>query len=292
MDVSIIIVNYNTSEVTKNCIDSIYEYTKEVNFEIILVDNNSKDNSKIIFSKDSRIKYLYQNSNLGFGKANNIGFKHAKGKYLFLLNSDTLLRSNAVKEFYDYMEKCSNNIACIGTILVDVEGHAMTSFGRFPNFWTGITWFTILGPVLQKLRLIKENHHQNEEKYVDYVSGADIFLKRSIAMELGLFDPEFFMYFEETEMQYRFTQKGYKNLIYDKPHIIHLEGYSMNKVYKKTLSKLILPLKGYFIYLKKTRGIFIYCLFRFLYALISPFWLIDPRYSFKDKLAYMKEAYR
>ncbi len=292
MDVSIIIVNYNTCDVTKNCINSIFEYTKDVNFEVILVDNNSQDESKSQFSEDKRINYIYLTSNLGFGKANNVGYEQAKGKYLFLLNSDTLLRSNAVKEFYDYMETCPNNIACIGTILVDVEGHTMTSFGRFPNFWTGITWFTILGPILHKLKLIKENHYQNDYKYVDYVSGADIFLKKSIAIEFGLFDPDFFMYFEETEMQYRFTQKGYKNLIYDKPNIIHLEGYSMNKVYKKTLNKLILPLKGYFIYLKKTRGIFIYCLFRFLFALISPCWLIDPRYSFKDKLAYIKEAYK
>ena len=91
MEVSIIIVNYNTCDITKNCINSIFEYTKDIKFEIILVDNNSKDKSYSVFSNDNRITYLYQQNNLGFGKANNLGFKHAKGKYIFLLNSDTLL---------------------------------------------------------------------------------------------------------------------------------------------------------------------------------------------------------
>ena len=90
MDVSIIIVNYNTKDLTSQCIDSIYEKTQGVRFEIILVDNASTDGSKEVFEKDTRITYIYSDENLGFGRANNLGAKVAKGKYLFLLNSDTI----------------------------------------------------------------------------------------------------------------------------------------------------------------------------------------------------------
>ena len=105
MDVSIIIVNFNTRQMTSECIDSIIEKTQGLEFEIILVDNASTDGSKEFFEKDERITYIYSEKNGGFGYGNNLGMKVAKGKYFFLLNSDTLLINNAVKEFYDYAEK-------------------------------------------------------------------------------------------------------------------------------------------------------------------------------------------
>ena len=89
IDVSIIIVNYNTLSLTKDCIDSIVSFTKKITFEIILVDNNSNDGSKEFFQQDTRITYIYENENHGFGIANNIGAKIAIGKYLFFMNSDT-----------------------------------------------------------------------------------------------------------------------------------------------------------------------------------------------------------
>ena len=103
MDVSIIIVTYNTCQMTGECIDSIIEHTRDVDYEIIVVDNASRDASKQTFSHDSRLTYIYNEENIGFGRANNIGAREAKGDYLFLLNSDTLLTNNAVKHFKDYM---------------------------------------------------------------------------------------------------------------------------------------------------------------------------------------------
>ena len=92
MDVSVIIVTYNTCEMTINCINSVIQKTENLDYEIILVDNASQDESYSTFSQDARIRYIYSEKNLGFGKANNLGAKFAKGRYLFLLNSDTLLK--------------------------------------------------------------------------------------------------------------------------------------------------------------------------------------------------------
>lgn len=119
MDVSIIIVNYNTRQLTSNCIESIFKYTNGVSFEVILVDNASTDGSIDFFTNDERIIFISSKENLGFGRANNLGYKVAKGRYIFLLNSDTLLLNNAIKIFCDTMSNVDGNIACIGTLLRD-----------------------------------------------------------------------------------------------------------------------------------------------------------------------------
>lgn len=102
MNVSVIIVNYNTKELTKNCLASIFEKTKNIDFEVIVSDNGSTDGSiEMIKSDFPQVVLIENNVNLGFGKANNIAAKIAKGKYLLFLNSDTILLNNAVKEFFD-----------------------------------------------------------------------------------------------------------------------------------------------------------------------------------------------
>ena len=103
MDISVVIVNYNTKQLTKACINSIIEKTAEVTYEIILVDNASTDGSVEMFSKDTNIRFLLQPQNLGFGKANNVGIQAAKGKYVFFLNSDTYL----CKFGHLFMQQCS-----------------------------------------------------------------------------------------------------------------------------------------------------------------------------------------
>lgn len=286
INVSIIVVNYNTFQVTKACIDSIYKETKDILFEVIVVDNFSKDESFDNFSKDSRIKYLYQTNNYGFGKANNIGYEYSLGKYIFLLNSDTILKSNAVKEFYDYMENAPANVACTGTLLMDENNNIIHSFGKFPNIWTGLKRYSIIGS-LQKVLNVNE-----KDSKIDYITGADLFIRREVIDKYGLFDPDFFMYYEETEMQYRYKKHGYVSTIFKRPKIIHLENYSMNVSHKSNnLRKNKVSLISYYIYLKKCEGNFHYILFRVFYMIISPLLIIHPRFSFKEKINFIKTAY-
>ena len=126
MDVSIIIVNYNTCEITKNCLTSIYEKTKEINFEIIVSDNGSKDGSiEMIRTEFPEVSLIENNANLGFGTANNRALAVAKGKYVFYLNSDTILLNNAVKIFFDHWENAvdKDTIGALGANLLDTQGH-------------------------------------------------------------------------------------------------------------------------------------------------------------------------
>lgn len=232
MDVSVIIVNYNTKEITQKCVDSVFAQTVGVDFEVILVDNASTDGSKEQFEKDARIIYLYSEENLGFGKANNLGFGHAKGKYLFLLNSDTLLLNNAIKCFYDQMEQREETIACMGCFLLNSHFKSGHSYGDFPTVWNELA----RRPLLRFISYLDGGFDSKPIKILDddcweveYICGADLFLKKSIADSYGLFDPLFFMYYEDAEMQYRYKKNGFSNVIVRGPSIMHLEGGSQSR---------------------------------------------------------------
>ena len=132
IDVSIIIVNYNTPELTENCINSIISQTQGICYEIIVIDNASTDNSNLILSSDRRINFIQSSKNGGFGYGNNLGMKIAKGNYFMLLNSDTLLQNNAVFEFYKFAATYGGKYI-YGCYLQDNLGNYANSF-HFLNF--------------------------------------------------------------------------------------------------------------------------------------------------------------
>lgn len=292
VDVSVIIINYNTLQLTDNCIRSIIEKTTEVTYEIILVDNASTDGSIGFFQKDKRVKFIQSPVNLGFGKANNLGYEYSQGKYIFLLNSDTFLKNNALKLFYDEMEKRSKKIACMGCLLTDVNGNIIHSYARFP---------TILNELFRKpLSYFRRIHWIKEHSdgvpirklddhclIVEYVTGADLFIRRSVVDQLGLFDPEFFMYYEETEMQYRYGKSGLFSCIIDSPQIVHLEGGSHSKKHSAWIGK---SLGGLMICFRKIHSER-WCTFLKFVLIVAtlPKAVVDVRYSFKEKIAYFRK---
>ena len=296
MDVSLIIVNYNTLQLTKDCINSVFEKTLGITFEIILVDNASLDGSKEFFKTDQRIKYYYLSENIGFGKANNFGIEKATGKYIFCLNNDTLLINNAIKLFFDYFEDKQNKnipIGAVGCMLENKEGQFIHSYGSFPSIRK-----IILNRIIHPLYSIilgqsykRQEQIRTSEQFVGYVTGADMFVNRELLNKYGAFDPDFFMYFEETELQFRLTKAGYKSMIISGPRIIHLEGASVkSRAYNSTqgrlTNKLIYNQQSEFIYMKKTHSHFSYYLYRILFFIIRiPFLLSLNK---KERRTYFK----
>lgn len=254
-DVSVIIVNYNTLKVTRECINSVIEKTQGIKYEIILVDNASTDGSKEFFEKDNRVKYIYSEKNGGFGYGNNLGMKVAKGKYFFLLNSDTLLVNNAIKEFHDYAEKHDSK-KVYGCYLQSTDGNYNASSFFFPAF-------TIKDFIKRKI------HGQDytpdySEKQVEAISGADMFFHREIYEKTNGFDENIFLYGEEGEWQYRMLKEGYSCFLIPQPKIIHLEGKSMKVSPEKTAIKW----KSHFYILKKHMWYPTYILARIYYGII------------------------
>jgi len=241
MDVSIIIVNYNTREITKNCLKSVYEKTREINFEVIVSDNGSKDGSQdMIRTEFPQAILIENNANLGFGTANNRALAVAKGKYVFYLNSDTILLNNAAKIFFDYWENAvdKNTIGALGANLLDTQRHIIHSHGDFPDIDSviadtvralyGTCKLTLLNVIFKRPLPICNQNQYAEKKLgqVDYITGADLFLKND---EYAYFDEHYFMYCEEVDLQYRLALVEKKRILIDEPKIIHLNGASSKK---------------------------------------------------------------
>lgn len=230
MDVSIIIINYKTYALTKQCIESVLLHTQSIDYEIILVDNCSGDeSSKKLRSDFPKITIIENSENIGFGRANNVGISQAKGKYILMLNSDTILTQNAIYEMFSFMEGNLEYSAC-GCNLVDGNGNNSYSFGNLPTLT--MEFFKIkfrrYFPVYYKNRLsegqtIKDGTPNN----VGYISGADIFIKKDVFDNLGGFDKKIFMYFEETDLFARMHKIGLKSCVLPHTQIIHLEGGSV-----------------------------------------------------------------
>ena len=231
MDVSIIIVNYKTPKLCIDCINSVFEKTSGIDYEIIVVDNNSEDGSVEILREKfgDTVTVIDAKANLGFGRANNLGAEYASGNALFLLNSDTVLRNNAIKILYDFLYS-DDGIGIVGGNLFDAEGRPAHSFKLKPvdlenlkvsGFWKSLK-HKLFGVMPEK-----DFNDTGKELPIDgYITVADLMIKKSVFDEVGGFDKDFFMYFEETEMTCRVHAKGYKVYSVPSAEITHLEGAS------------------------------------------------------------------
>ena len=266
MNVSVIIVNYNTLHVLRPCLDSLIEQTNGIDYEIIVVDNGSTDGSIEALAEDKRIVFIPTGKNLGFGKANNKGLEQAKGEYIFFLNSDTLLKNNALKMLYDFAKQYQGKLGAVGCVLEDRQGNRIHSYGQFPKMGNDFQKFLWL-PILKGLHLYHQPAIEYPEHWmkVDFVTGADLFVSRQVLDECGSFHPAFFMYCEETEMEYRFKQKGYDNILLRGPRIVHLEGKSYTS---HSLKKTTMIMRSHFLYFKKTSGRMAFLIYKIIYKIV------------------------
>ena len=287
--VSIIIVNYNTKQLTLDCLKSIYDHTTEIDFEIIVVDNASSDNSvEAIKATYPLVKVIEPNENLGFGRANNLGAKYAKGEYLFLLNSDTLLIENSIKKLYDfYIENQGKlHIGVLGCTLVNKDLNFIHSGGDFPTIWRYIfdNPLRVLNKIFKTNKsTFKKFSYNDTLTKVDMVTGADMFLSKKSFDKVGGFDERFFLYYEETDMEYKLMKLGYSHYITNITKIIHLEGGSMS--YSNWKRKIVQNSQTLYFKLNHSHLFWIYGIFELL---IAPIRFLQFKYSFKDNLDFVR----
>ncbi len=232
IDLSIVIVNFNTYDLTKKCLESIFHFTKECSYEVIVVDNFSTDDSRLHFENDERITYIYEEVNHGFGKANNIGASIASGKYILFLNSDTILTENVLPKLLNFADTVPEGIfGAVGICMVDIDNNDMQSFGEF------VSSKRIYKRMLESIRFspiqnYSRNIYDQIDKFgfaeVDFVSGADLMVFSDNFRSLNGFDPDYFMYYEETDLQYRMFKRNMKRYVINQRSIIHLEGGSFS----------------------------------------------------------------
>lgn len=292
MDVSVIIVNYNTIELTKQCILSIYAQTEGVNFEIIVVDNNSEDNSvKIIEDNFPQVILISNGDNIGFGRANNLGVKIAKGKYIFFLNSDTILLNNAIKIFFDYMEKnnISSNIGALGCVMLDssLNLNYRNSYYEFPrlSMFFKLIFQNIFSDLRKKYLSDCQKLNNEGQISVDFIVGADLFIPRDVIDTIGAFDPDYFLYWEEVDLQYRMYQKELSRLIIFGPEIVHLEGGSSEKKVKNWQRKI--EKQSLLLYFRKHSNFFSLFLAKVLLIVFAIKSMILRKYTIKEQREYI-----
>lgn len=285
MNASIIIVNYNTKELLFNCLNSIFENTKDISFEVIVSDNGSSDGSlEMIKANFPQVLLIENNMNLGFGKANNIGAENAKGEYLFFLNSDTILLNNAVKLFFDYAKLDSSNVL-LGSYLYYPDGGISTSYGSFlkPFLWTLKKNIYDFYPEILKKRLLQIQKNRSneslEEKFVDFITAADLFIKQDVFKKIGGFDESFFMYHEDEDLGRTALKNGFKSKIIPQPKIVHLESKSSKVKYRK----LMIQDASFFYYCKKWTSPFKFILIKIFFYLVFPMRLFSNELTKSEK---------
>jgi GT2 family glycosyltransferase len=249
MNISIIIVNYNTSKHLEKCLSSIYNYTDGISFEIIVVDNNSKERGiENIKNKYAEVKFIFLNENNGFGAGCNVGASSSNGDYLVFINPDVLLVDNTLMQIYHFM--ISNPKVGVSTgILKDREGNCTYTYNHFP----GLSWeFTEAIGRGSKNKISKLLNHPdiinktNNPIYTDWVIGAFMFVRTDVYKKIKGFDEDFFLYYEDVEIQKRIRELGYKIAVLPNIFSIHSERSSVRSFegeniyyFHMTRSKLI-----------------------------------------------------
>ncbi|MBA4417253.1 MAG: glycosyltransferase family 2 protein [Syntrophus sp. (in: bacteria)] len=269
--VSIIIVSYNTRDLTRGCLSSIFTETKDVEFDVYVVDNGSTDGSAEEIEREfPRVKLIPNPTNAGFARANNIAIGKSRAEYLFLLNPDTILVNNAVKIFLDYMEQPENRmVGCCGGSLYDEHMAPQIAYGNFPTLEEAVFKVLRLKKVFPKyyrehLKASSENL-SNSTRRVDYIVGADMFLRKSVLDKTGLLDEDFFLYFEDTELSYRIFRQGFISMICPEAKIIHLSGKSSSDTSK--MERIRIREKSRFLFYRKCYGERVALLIKILYLI-------------------------
>ncbi|MFH0735648.1 MAG: glycosyltransferase family 2 protein [bacterium] len=226
--ISIIIINYNRFDLTENCIESIYKYSKDVTFEIILVDNNSTvGSSKLIEEKYTDIIWIKNNNNMGFSYANNQGLKIAGGKFVLFLNNDTLFIENTLLKVIDFYKTLPGS-SLIGCKLLNLDLSHQDSVIDFDNIANLIGENFFLYKIFPKSkkwnRFYLNKYDIIDVKEVDIIKGAFIFGESKIIKEMMGFDTRFYFYSEECDLCKRFKNKHGKVYYYPLTSIIHLGG--------------------------------------------------------------------
>jgi len=226
MDLSIIIISYNTKELLQTCLTSLSGSLSKATFsyEVLVIDNNSADGTRELVTKQFPWANLVVNGeNAGFGKANNQGIGMAKGEYILLLNSDTQVKNDAVGKLFAFSRQ--NPRSFIGAKLFNTDGTPQTSCGPFLTLPVAFAALFAKGDKLGLTRWSPQSI-----RTVDWVSGACIMAPKKAFADGLLFDEGIFMYMEEIDLLYRAKMKGYTTLFYPEAHIMHVgSGSSKEK---------------------------------------------------------------
>lgn len=270
IDLSIIIVSWNVEKLLKNCLQSIYSTIKDLNFEIFVVDNNSSDNSvSMVEECFPKVKVIASSINLGFAKGNNLAIKESKGRYILLLNPDTLVLNDALIKLVNYMDDAPN-VGASGGKLISSDLVGVSGARHFPNLFTEVIDHSRLSILFPKSKIFgyywMSFWDHNSTKDIDLLSGALMMIRRKAVEEVGLLDENIFMYAEDTDWCYRIKKKGWRISFVSEIEVIHYGEKSSKQYFDGDIMNECIWSKDYFF--KKHRGFYYAFLYRIFIATV------------------------
>jgi len=234
LQLSVIIVNYNVRHFLEQCLYSVLKACRNIETEVIVIDNQSSDDSQNFFkNRFKKVQFVWKTENGGFAKANNQGWRIACGKYVLFLNPDTILAEDSIMRCINFME-ATPDAGAIGVQMIDGSGAWLPESKRgYPSAWAAICKFIGLARLFPQSatfaryylgHLNKQGNHQ-----VAILSGACMMVKRTVLEKTGGFDEDFFMYAEDIDLSCRIQNAGYKNYYFAETVILHFKGESTVK---------------------------------------------------------------
>lgn len=290
--VSVIIINYNTIDLTSNCIQSVINCTTSIDYEIILVDNASTECDPVKFlDRFPGIKFIQSANNVGFAKGNNLGIEQASGDYILLLNSDTILKEDSISKTVQRL-RMHNEIGVIGCRMIYPDGTIQYTARKFRSItWELLDLFRFMLyflPYAKRSRLMLGKYFRHDEPvYCDWLNGAFFLFPKKILSKLpgGKLDDRFFMYGEDQLWCEQIRNLGYKNFFFADTTIIHINSGSTDMSKQLQLRKTMLKHELHIMQLRKGRGVY-YNLFKCIYVVkeSSRNFLKSIYYKFTGKL--------
>ncbi len=252
MDLSIIIINYNTRDLTADCLESVYRTIKGISFEVFVVDNASVDGSaEFLKSKFPDINLIKNERNLGFAAANNQALKIIQGRYALLLNSDTVLKESAVWELVSFMETHPEAAMACGQLL-NADGTKQNSIAGFPSLLTLLFNMPLLEYLFPE-KFPSKRYEYNQPIEIDSGIGACLMVRKEAIDKVGMLDERYFFFMEETDWALQMREAGWKNYYVPTAFIYHLQGKSIGQ----NIRSRIIFYRSRYIFFKKWKGPFL-----------------------------------
>ncbi len=240
VSVSIVLVNHNGKKLIRDCLSSVYERTKQIDFEVIVMDNASSDESaRIVRSAFPQVRVIESDTNLGFSGGCNLGARSAVGEYLLFLNPDTVLIENSIKALKDFLD-AHPHAGAVGPRMAFADGTFQLSAGQLPNLFIELKdkavysaarrWRMGVAPLLDWM--------YGNTKVVGWLTGACLMVRREAFQKVSGFDEDLFMYFEDKDICKRLSEAGWQVVYYPATTVLHLLGGSGGPVSRSYLNQL------------------------------------------------------
>lgn len=277
-DVSVVLVNYKTPELLLQCIDSIYKETEKLALQLIVVDNDSQDNSEqLTKERFSQVQWINAGYNSGFARANNMGLKQCRAPYTLILNSDTIVKDNAIEKALAFYKATEHTIKLgfVGSRLIHFDGHIQYPSNTRLMHWSKLllsnAFYKAIERVINRGLHAKRKHAEQEKRSREHevqhealwLGGTFWFFRTEICGSVDTrLDEDFFMYSEDEELCLRLRRMGYHHIYYPDAYVLHAEGGSFT-VKEPKLKQLAL---SEWLFIMKVYGKAAYVLFAFITA--------------------------